>query len=94
MPPYEMWLGNARDIGRWMLGPGAKCRGSRLVTLRANGAPAVAQYRRRDDGPGYAPWALHVLEVEDGRVRTITSFLDHDGVLFPRLGLPAEPPTS
>ena len=27
MPPFEMWLRGAADIGAWMLGPGAACRG-------------------------------------------------------------------
>jgi RNA polymerase sigma-70 factor (ECF subfamily) len=89
MPPYEMWLGNAEDIGRWMLGPGSGCRGSRLLAVRANGAPAVAQWR--PDGDGFSPWALHVLEVDGDRIRNITSFLDLDSGLFARLGLPLLP---
>jgi RNA polymerase sigma-70 factor (ECF subfamily) len=89
MPPYEMWLGSAEDIGTWMLGPGLGCRGSRLRVVRANGCPAVAQWR--PDGDGFSPWALHVLEVDGGRIRTITSFLDLDSGLFARLGLPASP---
>jgi RNA polymerase sigma-70 factor (ECF subfamily) len=89
MPPFEMWLGNAEDIGRWMLGPGSGCRGSRLLAVRANGAPAVAQWR--PDGDGFSPWALHVLEVDGDRIRNITSFLDMDSGLFARLGLPLSP---
>jgi RNA polymerase sigma-70 factor (ECF subfamily) len=89
MPPYEMWLGSAEDIGRWMLGPGHGCRGSRLLAVSANGSPAVAQWRAAGDG--FAPWALHVLEIDGDRVRNITSFLDHDNVLFARLGLPVTP---
>ena len=85
MPPYEMWLGNARDIGRWMLGPGVGCRGSRLFRLRINGAPGLAQYRPTDGG-GYQPWSLTVLDVEDGRVRRINTFLDTR--LFALFGLP------
>jgi RNA polymerase sigma-70 factor, ECF subfamily len=88
MPPYEMWLRGAGDIGTWMLGPGSGCRGSVLLKAEANGAPAFAQYRPGDDG-GREPWALHVLEVEDGRIIHITSFLDLDTGLFVRLGLPA-----
>jgi RNA polymerase sigma-70 factor (ECF subfamily) len=75
MPPYEMWLGSAEDIGRWMLGPGAGCRDSRALPVWANGSPAVAQYRPREGG-GHEPWALHVLEVDGGRIRHISSFLD------------------
>jgi RNA polymerase sigma-70 factor, ECF subfamily len=85
MPPFEMWLGSAEDIGRWMLGPGSGCRGSRLLQVRANGSPAIAQYRPREGG-GHEPWALHVLEVDGGRVRQISSFLDTE--LFPLFGLP------
>jgi RNA polymerase sigma-70 factor (ECF subfamily) len=85
MPPFEMWLGNARDIGRWMVGPGSGCRNSRLLPLHVSGSPAVAQYRPREAG-GHEPWALHVLEVRDGRVANISSFLDTG--LFPLFGLP------
>ncbi|MGY1783456.1 sigma-70 family RNA polymerase sigma factor [Geodermatophilus sp. SYSU D00698] len=90
MPPFEMWLGSAADIGTWMLGPGSGCRNSRLLLTEANGSPAVAQWRPTDEG-GHTPWALHVLEIEDGRIRHITSFLDLDNDLFARLGLPLTP---
>ena len=58
------------------------------MPLEANGTPAFAQYRPRAGG-GREPWALHVLEVEDGRISHISSFLDMDTGLFQRLGLPA-----
>jgi RNA polymerase sigma-70 factor, ECF subfamily len=88
MPPYEMWLRGANDIAAWMLGPGNGCRGSRVFPVEANGSPAVAQYRPRGDG-GHEPWALHVLEVRDGRVVGTTSFLDVEQGLFTGIGLPA-----
>jgi RNA polymerase sigma-70 factor (ECF subfamily) len=88
MPPFEMWLRGPVDIGAWMLGPGAGCRGSVLVHVTANGSPAFAQYRPRAGG-GREPWALHVLEVEGGRIAHISSFLDLDNGLFQVLGLPA-----
>jgi RNA polymerase sigma-70 factor (ECF subfamily) len=91
MPPFAMWLRGRADIGTWMLGPGAKCRGSRVLPTLANGAPAFAQYRPRAGG-GHEPWALHVLEVRAGRVAHISSFLDLDNDLFRRLGLPVAPP--
>src|SRR3954454_8042889 len=81
MPPFEMWLRGRDDIGTWMLGPGAACRGSRVMATEANGSPAVAQWRRRADG-GYEPWGLHVLEVTDGRIGHISSFLNLDIELF------------
>ena len=90
MPPFEMWLRGRADIGAWMLGPGQCCRNSRLVQVQANGSPAIAQYRPREGG-GHEPWALHVLEIEDGRVAHISSFLDHGEGLFRRLGLPESP---
>ncbi len=90
MPPYEMWLRGRSDIGTWMLGPGSGCRGSRVMATEANGSPAVAQWRPTPEG-GFAPWALHVLEIEDGRVAHISSFLDHGMGLFRRLGLPESP---
>jgi RNA polymerase sigma-70 factor (ECF subfamily) len=91
MPPYEMWLRGAADIGAWMLGPGAGCRDSVLIPVSANGTPAFAQYKPSEGG-GREPWALHVLEVEDGRIAHISSFLDLDHGLFQVLGLPARMP--
>ena len=90
MPPFEMWLRGRDDIGAWMVGPGNCCRGSRLIETSANGTPAVAQYRP-DGGGGYQPWGLHVVEIEDGRIAHISSFLNLDCELFAVLGLPAAP---
>lgn len=91
MPPFAMWLRGAQDVGAWMLGPGAGCRGSRIVaTQGANGCPAYAQYRPADDGDGHQAWALHVLEVSGGRIRSVTSFLDTS--LFARFDLPTRLP--
>ncbi len=89
MPPFEMWLRGAEDIGTWMQGPGAECRGSKVFPVSANGTPAVAQYRPRPGGGGHEPWGLHVLEIEDGRIAHISSFLDVGTGLFVKLGLPA-----
>jgi len=87
MPPYDLWLRGRDDIFTWWLGPGAACRGSRVIpTVAANGSPAFGQYKPSDDG-GYEPWALQVLEVEDGRIVELTFFLDTDRV-FPLFGLP------
>ncbi|MFD2093216.1 sigma-70 family RNA polymerase sigma factor [Blastococcus deserti] len=88
MPPFEMWLRGPADIGAWMLGPGAACRDSVLVPVSANGTPAFAQYKPSGNG-GREPWGLHVLEVEDGRIAHISSFLDLGSGLFQTLGLPA-----
>jgi RNA polymerase sigma-70 factor (ECF subfamily) len=90
MPPYAMWLRGADDIGRFMLGPGASCRGSRLIPRAANGCPAFGHYKPDPQG-GHAPWALQVLEISGGRIAGIHSFLDTERV-FPAFGLPAHLP--
>lgn len=91
MPPFALWLRGTADIRGWMLGTGAECRGSRLVPAEpANGTPTFGQYRA-DPAGGHSPWALVVLELRDGVVVGINSFLDV-GVLFPQFGLPAHLP--
>ena len=86
MPPFAMWLRGRDDVIAWNLGPGAKCRGSRLLPGRANGCPAFAQYRADPDG-GHVPWALHVLEFRGDRVAAYHAFLDTE--VFARFGFPA-----
>jgi RNA polymerase sigma-70 factor, ECF subfamily len=89
MPPYELWLSGREDILRWWVGPGAGCRGSRVIpTVAANGAPAFGQYKPSASGEGYEPWALQVLELSEGRIVEFTFFLDTE-MLFPLFGLPA-----
>ena len=91
MPPYDLWLKGRDDIFHWWVGPGAGCRGSRMIpTVAANGAPAFGQYKPSTTGDGYEPWALQVLEIADGRIVELTFFLDTQTV-FPRFGLPDRP---
>ena len=88
MPPYDMWLSGREDIFAWWLGPGAGCRGSRVIPVTtANGSPAFGQYKPSESGAGYDPWALQVLELRDGRIAELTFFLDTE-TLFPLFGLP------
>jgi len=88
MPPYDMWLHGRDDILTWWLGPGIGCRGSRVIpTISANGSPAFGQYKPSETGSGFDPWALQVLEIEDGRIVELTFFLDTERV-FPLFGLP------
>jgi RNA polymerase sigma-70 factor, ECF subfamily len=91
MPPYEMWLLGREDILRWWTGPGAGCRGSKLIPTVANGLPAFGQYRPSGPGGSFEPWALQVLELSDGQIVGFTAFLDTDR-LFPLFGLPPVPP--
>jgi len=87
MPPYDLWLRGRDDIFAWWWGPGIGCQGSRLVeTVTANGSPAYGQYKPSPEG-GFEPWALQVVEIEDGAIRELTFFLD-TATLFPLFGLP------
>jgi RNA polymerase sigma-70 factor (ECF subfamily) len=89
MPPYDMWLHGRDDIFAWWLGPGIGCRDSRVIPVEsANGSPAFGQYKPSPDG-GHEPWALQVLEVEDGQIVELTFFLDTE-TLFPLFGLPLQ----
>ncbi|MBK6485699.1 MAG: sigma-70 family RNA polymerase sigma factor [Gemmatimonadetes bacterium] len=83
MPPYALWLQGHASISDWLLGRGCGCRGSRLVPVAANGAPAFAQYRH----DGREPWSLIVLELDGERIRRMNYFLDTT-TLFPMFGLP------
>jgi len=89
MPPYAMWLRGASDIGKWMLGPGSGCRGSRLIATEASGCPAYAQYRQDPNG-GHVPWALHVIEISGDRISGLHSFLEADRI-FASFDLPPPP---
>ncbi|WP_066945957.1 sigma-70 family RNA polymerase sigma factor [Streptomyces lushanensis] len=100
MPPYDLWLQGHENIVGWMLGVGSVCRGSRLVPTAANGTPAFAHYHPAEDGDGHTPWALQIIEIEDGRIAGIHNFLD-TARWFPLFGLPprlgaskSEPPRS
>jgi RNA polymerase sigma-70 factor (ECF subfamily) len=89
MPPYDLWLRGREAILSWWVGPGAGCRGSRVVPVTsANGSPAFGQYKPTATGDGYEPWALQVLELSGGRIVEFTFFLDTEK-LFPLFGLPA-----
>ncbi|MGW4158598.1 sigma-70 family RNA polymerase sigma factor [Streptomyces sp. NPDC004788] len=86
MPPYDLWLRGHDDIVGWMLGVGEVCRGSRLVPTVANGQPAFAHYHPDPEG-GFAPWALIVLQVHDGKIGGMDFFLDTKR-WFPLFDLP------
>jgi RNA polymerase sigma-70 factor (ECF subfamily) len=89
MPPYELWLRGREDIFGWWWGRGIGCKGSRVIPAQAaNGSPAFGQYKPSESGAGYDPWALQVIEIEDGKIVELTFFLDTE-TLFPLFGLPA-----
>ena len=91
MPPYPLWLRGRDQVLGWWTGPGAECRGSRVVPApSANGLPAFGQYRPSGPGGRHEPWALQVLEIDGGRIAGFTAFLD-TATLFPLFGLPEHP---
>jgi RNA polymerase sigma-70 factor (ECF subfamily) len=88
MPPYDMWLRGRDDIFKWWLGPGIGCSGSRVIpTMAANGSPAFGQYKPSETGSGFDPWALQVVEIENGGIAELTFFLSTE-TIFPLFGLP------
>ncbi|GAA2056120.1 sigma-70 family RNA polymerase sigma factor [Catenulispora yoronensis] len=87
MPPYELWLQGVEELRTWWNGVGCGCRGSRLLEVTANGTPAFAQYRPAEDGDGWTPWAIMVLEIRDDRLAGLANYLDTDR-LFPLFGVP------
>lgn len=62
MPPLPLWLRGAEEAGRFMLGPGAACRGSKLIALGANGWPAFASYKPDPESGEWLPWSVTLLE--------------------------------
>jgi RNA polymerase sigma-70 factor (ECF subfamily) len=87
MPPYDLWLRGPVEMGRWFLGQGCGCQGSRLVPTAANGCAAFGSYRPDGTG-GYHPFALQVIEVSGDRIVGHHNFLDT--TLFAAFGLPAQ----
>jgi RNA polymerase sigma-70 factor, ECF subfamily len=85
MPPLAMWLRGADHIGQWMLGPGAECRGSRLLPAAANGCAAYAQCRSDGSG-GHSPWAIQVVETDGGRISALHCYVIPE--LFAAFGFP------
>jgi RNA polymerase sigma-70 factor, ECF subfamily len=85
MPPYALWLRGRDEMGKWYLGQGIGCKGSRLLATAANGCPAFASYRPQ--GPGiWEPFALQIIETSGGQISAIHNFLYPE--LFPAFGLP------
>jgi RNA polymerase sigma-70 factor (ECF subfamily) len=85
MPPYPMWLEGPDQVAGWLLGQGIGCKGSKVLVTAANGGAAVGTYRIASEG-GYLPFALQVIETEDGRISGLHNFLYPE--LFPFFGLP------
>ncbi|WP_082967083.1 sigma-70 family RNA polymerase sigma factor [Mycobacterium sp. 852002-51163_SCH5372311] len=86
MPPMPLWF-TGRDAvtgflaARAFTSPGDMA----LIPTAANGQPAVAEYRRADDGVMRAH-SIHVITVGTSRIAALTVFLDP--ALFASFGLP------
>jgi RNA polymerase sigma-70 factor (ECF subfamily) len=85
MPPYDFWLHGPVEMGRWFLGEGSGCKGSRLVATAANGGFAFGSYRVDPDG-GHVAFALQLIEMAGGKIVGHHNFLDTR--LFAAFGLP------
>jgi RNA polymerase sigma-70 factor (ECF subfamily) len=86
MPPYDFWLTGPENMGRWFAGPGAECRGSRLLVTQANGLTAFASYRPDHERGGHYAWAIQIVEASDDGIIGHHNFLDTN--LFSVFGLP------
>jgi RNA polymerase sigma-70 factor (ECF subfamily) len=89
MAPFAFWLVGAEAIGASLAAMVLTdaARGNwRLVATRANGCPAYLGYERDASG-AFQLKALHVLDLDAGRVRALTAFLDPRS--FASLGAPA-----
>src|SRR5215468_772158 len=91
MPPLPTWFAGREQIGRFLQShlvhqPGAYI----MIPTAANGQPALAEYRRDQDGVHRAH-TVQVLTLNDSRVARVVAF--HDPGLFAAFGLPpALPP--
>jgi RNA polymerase sigma-70 factor (ECF subfamily) len=94
MPPLPGWYRGREAIRTFVSAtilPGQAGGLWKLMRTRANGLPAFGLYRRRDDPPGYAAFAIQVVTLEAGLVADATTFGFPN--LFRSFGLPYELPS-
>jgi RNA polymerase sigma-70 factor (ECF subfamily) len=91
MPPIPTWVKGRPAIREFVAQHilNGEARGRwRLVSTQANGQPAFAWYRRRENPPGFAAFAIQVVTLEGGAIAAATTFaFPH---LFAAFGLPPE----
>lgn len=87
MPPFDLWLRGTADITGFMSTMGASCADSRLFPVDVNGTPGFAHYKPDPEKGGFAPWAIQVIEISEGRIAGFHCFLDTPR-WFPLFGLP------
>jgi RNA polymerase sigma-70 factor (ECF subfamily) len=95
MPPLPLWVRGPEEVGTFMLGQGAACRGSKLIATTANALPAYAAYKPDPESGAWLPWSLTLLEAEAGdgaTAPTITAIHNFLAPFLPNLfgsfGLP------
>jgi RNA polymerase sigma-70 factor (ECF subfamily) len=86
MPPFELWLRGIDDIGRFLAAMQSEGGHDRVVTVAANGCPALAVYRPGHESGELEAFGIHVLECASERIVAIHAFLDPG--LFAVFGLP------
>jgi RNA polymerase sigma-70 factor, ECF subfamily len=86
MPPFELWLRGVDDIARFLAAMAGEGGGDRVMTVAANGCPALAVYRPNRVSGELEAFAIHVLECARERIAAIHAFLDPG--LFAVFGLP------
>jgi RNA polymerase sigma-70 factor (ECF subfamily) len=92
MPPLPVWFRGRENIGQFLAtrvltSPGVFT----AVPAAANGQPALAIYRRAEDGTRRA-YGVQVLTLRASRIAGVVAFLDPG--LFPAFGLPSELPAA
>ncbi len=86
MPPFAEWFTGREAVLRFLAGRAlAKAGDIEMVPTAANAQPAVAEYRRGDEGVLEAH-SIHVLTIGATGIASVTVFLDP--LLFSRFGLP------
>ena len=77
MPPSPAWYSGQADVATllrtWVFGPLRPAAGYRVVAATANGQPAVVFGPR---GAGSPPTGVQVLDLDRGRIRDVTIFLE------------------
>jgi len=93
MPPQPEWFRGREAIGQFFVAMWSALPGQRrLVSINANGGPAVAVYRRKALDAHYEPGGITLLTLEDGLISQITRF--GSPKLFDLFGLPKQPPVA
>jgi RNA polymerase sigma-70 factor (ECF subfamily) len=92
MPPTPTWFRGRENIGRFLASQVLTSPGVfTTIPAAANGQPALAVYRRAEDGTRRA-YGVQVLTLRGSRIAGVVAFLDPS--LFPAFGLPPELPAA